>query len=58
LSEARSCQHKPLELLALLELAARDRNPEWRLEARAIAEQIGSERSLARLNELEAQTPS
>lgn len=58
LSEARSCQHKPLEVLALLELAARDRNPEGMLEARVIAEQIGSERLLARLNELESKTPS
>ncbi len=58
LSEARSCQHKPLEVLALLELAARDRNPEVMLEARVIAEQIGSERLLARLNELEAKTSS
>ena len=58
LSEARACQHKPLEVLALLELATREHNPEWMLEARVIAEQIGSERLLARLNELEAKTPS
>jgi hypothetical protein len=55
LTEARGCQHKPLEVLALLELVARDRNPEVMLEARVIAEQIGSERLLVRLNELEAQ---
>jgi hypothetical protein len=39
-------------------LAARDHNPEWMLEARVIAEQIGSERLLDRLSELELQTPS
>jgi tetratricopeptide (TPR) repeat protein len=58
LTEARACQHKPLEVLALLELAARDHNPEWMLEARVIAEQIGSERLLDRLSELESKTPS
>jgi tetratricopeptide (TPR) repeat protein len=58
LTEARACQHKPLELLALIELAARDHNPEMRLEARVIAEQIGSTRLLNRLSELELQTPS
>ena len=54
LSEARTCQHKPLELLALLELATREHNPELMLEARVIAEQIGSTRLLARLSELES----
>ena len=54
LTEAQACGHKPLEVLALLELAARDRNPELISQARVIAEQIGSERLLARLNELEA----
>ena len=58
LSEARACQHKPLEVLALLELATREHSPEWMLEARVIAEQIGSERLLARLNELKAKTPN
>jgi tetratricopeptide (TPR) repeat protein len=58
LTEARTCQHKPLEVLALLELAVRDHNPELILEARVIAEQIGSMRLLDRLTELEAQTPS
>jgi tetratricopeptide (TPR) repeat protein len=58
LTEARACQHKPLEVLALLELAARDHNPEMMLEARVIAEQIGSTRLLARLSELESKTPS
>jgi tetratricopeptide (TPR) repeat protein len=58
LTEARACQHKPLEVLALLELAARDHNPDLMLEARAIAEQIGSPRLLDRLAELESKTPS
>jgi hypothetical protein len=58
LTEARACQHKPLEVLALLELAARDHNPELMLEARVIAEQIGSSRLLNRLSELESKTPS
>jgi tetratricopeptide (TPR) repeat protein len=57
LTEARACQHKPLEVLALLELAARDHNPEMMLEARVIAEQIGSQRLLDRLSELELKTP-
>jgi tetratricopeptide (TPR) repeat protein len=57
LTEARACQHKPLEVLALLELAARDYNPELMLEARALAEQIGSARLLDRLSELELKTP-
>jgi tetratricopeptide (TPR) repeat protein len=58
LTEARACQHKPLEVLALLELAARDHNPELILEARAIVEQIGSARLLDRLSELKLKTPS
>jgi hypothetical protein len=58
LTEARACHHKPLEVLALLELAARDHNPELILQARVIAEQIGSTRLLDRLSELESKTPS
>ena len=58
LTEARACQHKPFEVLALLELAARDHHPELMLEARVIAEQIGSARLLDRLSELELKTPS
>jgi tetratricopeptide (TPR) repeat protein len=58
LKEARSCQHKPFEVLALLELAARDHNPELMLQARVLVEQIGSSRLLDRLRALEAQTPS
>jgi tetratricopeptide (TPR) repeat protein len=57
LREARSCQHKPFEVLALLELVARDHNPELMLQARVIVEQIGSSRLLDRLRALEAQTP-
>jgi tetratricopeptide (TPR) repeat protein len=58
LTEARACQHRPLEVLALLELAARDHNPELITQARAIAEQIGSQRLLDRLSELELKTPN
>jgi tetratricopeptide (TPR) repeat protein len=58
LTEARACQHKPLEVLALLELAIRDHNPELISQARAVAEQIGSTRLLDRLSELESKTPS
>jgi hypothetical protein len=52
LTEARVAGHKPYELLALLEVAQKEKDPDLAAQALELARQIGSKRLQTRASSL------